>query len=460
MSVYDRLNFDLSRIPERQDLFMPNRPTVTDAPLSNVAQPPVFNQLTPEQQQALQNFQNPAPVQVDLGGGLGGFTMPQIPLETILANLPDVTPSLDFSNLPGVASTTPPLTVETLLDNIPENFQVNLPEDIDLTNLEPTIFGTPLAPSLPTPPTPTPAPTPAPTGLEDTGVSDEVVEDVVDTTTDYDLSDYMLVVGDPTNPGPGVVVRDPETGEFPPGYEVGNVEGPAGTIPPDQVLGTGGTGTGGTGTGGTGTDTVFSEPSPTIVDGGITTATPVVDDRNLITPNVEVPEGSMTGLGSYFTAPQINQIVDPGYSRPATTDMDRLLQMQRQTYGNFLYAPTPAPAPSPSTGTAPSEGDVGSGYVGTDYTTFPTDTTPRDYIDQLYNDPTGIQFNNIQNQMGMNPYSFDNIGNYYTGYDPAHNIQNNILKNIYNRGYGVMDFPVFSGITSLVPSDARATIGY
>ena len=69
MSVYDRLNFDLSRIPEREDMFMPNRPTVIDTPLSNVAQPPVFNQLTPEQQQALQNFQNPAPVQVDLGGG-------------------------------------------------------------------------------------------------------------------------------------------------------------------------------------------------------------------------------------------------------------------------------------------------------------------------------------------------------------------------------------------------------
>jgi hypothetical protein len=158
------------------------------------------------------------------------------------------------------------------------------------------------------------------------------------------------------------------------------------------------------------------------VDGGITTATPVVDDRNLITPNVEVPEGSMTGLGSYFTAPQIDQIVDPGYSRPATTDMDRLLQMQRQTYGNFLYAPTPAPAPSPDTGTAPAEGDAGSGVVG-------------------------------------DGYRFDNIGNYYTAYNPAQDFQQGILNNIYNRGYGTMDFPVFSGITSLVPSDTRATIG-
>jgi hypothetical protein len=43
--------------------------------------------------------------------------------------------------------------------------------------------------------------------------------------------DYVLVVGDPTNPGPGVVVTDPETGELPPGYvEQGEgTPGPAGT---------------------------------------------------------------------------------------------------------------------------------------------------------------------------------------------------------------------------------------
>ena len=395
MSVYDRLNFDLSRIPEREDMFMPNRPTVIDTPLSNVAQPPVFNQLTPEQQQALQNFQDPAPVQVDLGGGLGGFSIPQITLDNILANMPQ-----------GIFGYQPP-AIEPEVETVE-------------------------------------------TGLEDTGVSDEVVEDVVDTTPDYDLSDYMLVVGDPTNPGPGVVVRDPETGEFPPGYEQGNVEGPAGTIPPTTY----------TPSPTPPPPSVFSEPSPTIVDSGITTATPVVDDRNLITPNVEVPEGSMTGLGSYFTAPQIDQIVDPGYSRPATTDMDRLLEMQRQTYGNFLYAPTPAPAPAPSpdTGTAPSEGDGGSGYAGDVYN--PGITNPvSNPITDIYTNPTGIQFNDIQNQMSMNPYSFDNIGNYYTAYNPAQEMQQGILNSIYNRGYGSMDFPVFSGITSLVPSDTRNTIG-
>jgi len=469
MSIYDRMNFNLSRIPEREDMFIPNRPTVTDTPLSNVTQPPVFNQLTPEQQQALQNLQNPAPVQVDLGGGLGGFTMPQIPLETILANLPDVTPSLDFSNLPGAPSTTPPLTVETLLDNIPENFQVNLPEDIDLTNLEPTIFGTPLAPSLPTPPvfTPAPAPVPAPapsTVLEDTGASEEVIEDVdqgIGSLPDYPFTDpetggdVVLVVGEPGYTGPGVVVRDPETGELPPGFSDEGVSGPAGTVvepytpppppPPPSVI------------------SEAETAIPPSVTPAPTPATDVVtgEDIPLITPQVSVPQESLTGLGSYFTTPQINQIVNPGYRPPSTTDMDRLLQLQRESFRNFLVQPAaaPIPAPSPSTGTATSEGDAGGlGMVGTAYNRTRDDLLGRDYIDGLYNDPTGIQFGMPQNQMYSGPIRSD-IGGYYTAYNPAQDMRNGILNNIYNRGYGVMDFPVFSGITSLVPSDARATIG-
>ncbi len=379
MSVYDRLN--LNRFDEREEL--PSQGNFIRRAMDDVR-----SQITPPSNQMATPPVMPQQ-QINLGGGLGGFSIPQITLDNILANMPQ-----------GIFGYQPPA-------------------------IEPEVE-------------------PVETGLEDTGVSDEVVEDVEDTTSDYDLSDYMLVVGDPTNPGPGVVVRDPETGEFPPGYVQGGVDGPAGTIPPTTY----------TPSPTPPPPSVFSEPSPTIVDGGITTVTPTVDDRNLITPNVEVPEGSITGLGSYFTAPQIDQIVNPGYSRPATTDMDRLLDMQRQTYGNFLYAPTPAPAPSPDTGTAPAEGDAGSGYVGTGY-----NTNINQGITDLYNDPTGIQFNDIQNQMSMNPYRFDNIGNYYTAYNPAQHFQQGILTNNYNRGYGVMDFPVFSGITSLVPSDTRATIG-
>jgi hypothetical protein len=92
---------------------------------------------------------------------------------------------------------------------------------------------------------PTPAPNEDPYNQGDDFVTDDAVynptDDVIDvdipvsdsSLPDYDLSDYLFVVGDPINPGPGVVVRDPETGEFPPGYVQGGVEGPAGTIPPE-----------------------------------------------------------------------------------------------------------------------------------------------------------------------------------------------------------------------------------
>ena len=401
MSVYDRINFDLNRIPEREDLFMPNRPTVTDAPLSNVAQPPVFNQLTPEQQQALQNFQNPPQAQIDLGGGLGSFSVPQIPLETILANVP----------------------------------QFNIPTGVDLTNLDPTIFGY-------RPPSVEPE---VETGLEDAGVSDEVIEDVSDNT--YDLG-----------------ILDPETGQvyeseedLPAGVVVGGGDGPANTvvepyIPPPAP---------------TPAPTPAPVPAPSPAPSPAPTpATDVVtgEDIPLITPQLSVPQESLTGLGSYFTTPQISQIVDPGYRPPSTTDMDRLLQLQRESFRNFLVQPAAetAPVQTPSTGTATSEGDAGGlGMVGTAYNRTRDELLGRDYIDGLYNDPTGIQFGvgDLQNQMAMDPYRFNNIGGYYTAYNPAQDMQRGILNNIYNRGYGAMDFPVFSGITSLVPSDARATIG-
>jgi len=320
---------------------------------------------------------------------------------------------------------TPPSDQNVGLGTIPMTQMTQEQINQILAGLDPSIFGY-------RPPAIEPEVETVETGLEDTGVSDEIVEDVVDNNR-YDLG--VL------NPQTGEVYESED--DLPEGVVVGGGDGPAGTVvegpyvapPPPSV---------------------FSEPSPTIVDGGITTATPTVDDRNLITPNVEVPEGSMTGLGSYFTAPQIDQIVDPGYSRPATTDMDKLLQMQRQTYGNFLYAPTPAPAPSPNTPTPP--GDGGSGYAGDVYNSGITNSVMNPNITDLYNNPTGIQFNDIQNQMYMDPTRFNDIGGYYTGYSPMQDITRGIMNNIYNTGYGTMDFPVFSGITSLVPEDTRSVL--
>jgi hypothetical protein len=47
--------------------------------------------------------QNQPSRQIDLGGGLGGFSMPQIPLENILSGIPNIMGNLDFSNLPGAS---------------------------------------------------------------------------------------------------------------------------------------------------------------------------------------------------------------------------------------------------------------------------------------------------------------------------------------------------------------------
>jgi len=373
MSVYDRLMSNLGRMDEREEL--PSRGNFIRRAADDVR-----SQITPPSNQMATPPVMPQQ-QINLGGGLGGFSIPQITLDNILANVPK------------------------------------------------SIFGY-------QPPAIEPEVETVETGLENIGVSDDVIEDVTDQPPDMSTLGIL-------NPTTGEVYESED--DLPDGVVVGGGDGPAGTVvegpyisPPPP--------------------TVFSEPTPTIVDGGITTATPVVDDRNLITPNVEVPEGIMTGLGSYFTAPQIDQIVNPGYSRPATTDMDRLLDMQRQTYGNFLYAPTPAPAPSPDTGRAPLEGDIGSGYVGGEYNYGRGVIDPN--ITGIYNNPTGIQFGaGIFNENRVPAYGYTNVGN-YTGYDPTQGMEmgNGILSNMYNRGYGVMDFPVFSGITSLVPEDTRSNI--
>jgi hypothetical protein len=89
---------------------------------------------------------------------------------------------------------------------------------------------------------PTPAPYTDPYDQGDNYVTDDAVYNPNDPVSDYPFvdpetgGDYVLVIGDPTNPGPGVVVTDPVTGELPPGYISGGVDGPAGTIPPEVFV--------------------------------------------------------------------------------------------------------------------------------------------------------------------------------------------------------------------------------
>ena len=150
-------------------------------------------------------------------------------------------------------------------------------EDVDFTNL-PEV---PVIPNIPTfvdnPyteifDTPTPDPDPV-VNLPDLGIVDfpdfnfdipelgivnvddtistmPVTDDIIDVdipVSDSPLPDYslvdpetggdlVLVIGDPTNPGPGVVVRDPETGELPPGFTDEGPVYPPGTIPPEVYV--------------------------------------------------------------------------------------------------------------------------------------------------------------------------------------------------------------------------------
>jgi len=170
-----------------------------------------------------------------------------------IASLPTA-PNIDYTNFNPTLFGQPFITPDL-------NF-----EDIDLTNIPniPTSVNNPYTEVFTTP---TSDPDPV-VNLPDLGVVDfpdfnfdipelgivnvddtistlPVTDDIIDVdipTNDYQIvdpetgGDYVLVVGDPTNPGPGVVVRDPETGELPPGFSDEGVEGPAGTIPPEVYV--------------------------------------------------------------------------------------------------------------------------------------------------------------------------------------------------------------------------------
>ena len=379
MSIYDRLTSDLGRMDEREVL----EPRVRAQIDPNIAAEQEmanrgmigsgFQDFSRDNAANSRLFGGMGQTTVDLGGGLGTIPMPQISQE-----------------------------------------QINQ----ILAGLNPTIFGY-------TPPS-------IDTGLEETGASQEVIEDVGDNT-------YDLGILDPTT---GLVYEDEE--DLPEGVVVGGGDGPAGTVieryttpPPPSMV------------------SEAQAVIPPSVTPAPTPATDVVtgEDIPLITPQVNVPQESLTGLGSFFTTPQINQIVDPGYTPPSTSDMDKLLQLQRQSFRNFLVQPEAetAPTPAPDTGTTPSEGDMGSGYVGEgydprldnerydprlDYDLYLMGSDPRG-IAGTYTDPGGIQFTN---QMYTAPSPQYTVG------APMDNL------------YGNLVFPDFSGVTSLVPFEERRQV--
>jgi len=159
-----------------------------------------------------------------------------------------------------------------LPDNITaEDFQF---EDIDMTGMVPDmpiytnpyaeVFDSPAPAPAPAPLPdlgvvdyndnvfePTPAPNEDPYNQGDDFVTDDAVYNPTDSVIDVDIpvadpptndyqivdpetgGDLVLVPGDPNNP---VIVRDPETGELPPGYNDDGPVYPPGTIPPEVYI--------------------------------------------------------------------------------------------------------------------------------------------------------------------------------------------------------------------------------
>jgi len=176
----------------------------------------------------------------------------------------------------------------------------------------------------------------------------------------------------------------------------------------------------------------------------------------LITPTTTVPQDSLTGLGSYFTAPQIQQIVSPPQQVPGTSDMDKLLQLQRDSFLKFLVQPqAQQPVAPPVVPIGPATGGE-TGYMGTGYVpgeTYQPISFGRDYTDRLYNDP----------RMQLNNYTYTQPqgvqftpSNQMIGLPKPLSLQD--TRSTYGDRYGGLVFPDFSGITSLVPYDARQQI--
>jgi len=171
-----------------------------------------------------------------------------LPTAPSMPNIPTV-PNIDYTNFNPTIFGQPFITPDL-------NF-----EDIDLTNIPniPTFVNNPYTEVFNTP---TPEPDPF-VNLPDLGIYDFDINDFIDPVdtnppelptddiidvdipvSDIPLPDYpfvdpetggdlVLVPGDPNNP---VIVRDPETGELPPGFVEGGGDGPAGTIPPEVYV--------------------------------------------------------------------------------------------------------------------------------------------------------------------------------------------------------------------------------
>lgn len=119
------------------------------------------------------------------------------------------------------------------------------------------------------------------------------------------------------------------------------------------------------------------------------------------------PPSSLTGLGGFYSPEQVQLIMNPPRTQVNTSDMEKLLQLQGNTFRNFLVQPAPVdPVPAP---VDPTGGTLGPGGI---------------VVGPILDGNPYVDYNNLYNPQ------FSSINNPF--FDPMN----------------------FTGITSLVPNDA------
>ena len=394
MSIYDRMkNQPLMRMQEGGQAMTPEQQALLDKYV----------------QESTNNFLGGTYTtpQIDLGGGLGAIPGVNLNMQDILAQLPQNQMfgigNIDFSNLPGAPSTTPEIPLETLLASVPEDFQFDVPEGVDLTDLNPTIFGNELPSEA--------------SILENSGVLDEVetiapvmpaapVSDPVVQVVSEEVADEIVAdpVADP------VVVAPPVVDTSGIGTLPQVVLPPADAEDMDLI---------------TGTDAPLTEEE--IVDVATPTMTPTTGN-DIAALNQQYNDTFLKFLVQDPVAPVGPPQIQPVYG-PGTNQGDQSGLLGGETISRYAQNPNSSYI---------SPGITGSGVGGASMQDM---FNNYGNYQQTYSTPADVQF------------QMDSIfGNGFTNNNNINNSNQN-FNNPYEQ-YGNLAFPTFgSGVTSLVPPD-------
>ena len=439
MSIYDRFNLS-DRFDERGGFSSPGGflGTALDDIRSQIPSGPEISGGVPY---PVEGGTLRYPGGIPVGGSVGSPPEESIPLFSGDGSF--TTPSVNLGGglgaIPGVS-----LNIFDILAQLPQN----------------QMFGIPTAVNDPNNPFPNDGrgvPEPPPFDPDgDIPVSDSPLNDYpfVDPETGGDL---VLVPGDPNNP---VIVRDPETGELPPGFTDDGPVYPPGTIiepyippsapvMPDAPV----------------TDSIEEVVSDEVVDEVVPPTTtpsppppPVVDTTGIGSlPQVVLPPTPaedmdlITGTDAGLTDEEIESVANPTLTPTTGADLDRLNQQYNDTFLRFLSQDT------------------------TQQDTTPVDTSVYDYIT-----PEGIQsglqagefISRFGQQFPFRQQPIDYGSGRFNTYSTPADVQFQ-MRDVFDRGlvnntnnfnrfpnntyqqYGNLQFPVFgSGVTSLVPQQA------